>query len=216
MNTLLVSKDDEIVQYVVEKSKLAALGSILGDGYLTPINGRGSRLWVKYDDKSFSYLQWMQGMLKPFGVGEIKKKKGYHQHYFLTDGSAYLAELHLLFYEQGGNKRIPQEIFDLLYHPLSLAVWYMDDGNLDWRNKYHNSPTIATYCFTLGDCIRLAEVLSKNFGVSAKVHKSTMRGKVYYRLYIEARSREKFFELISPYIHPSFLYKLSVTRQQPR
>jgi hypothetical protein len=216
MQSLLSHKDDDIVHHAVETSKHVALGSILGDGYLTPVNGKGSRLWVKYDDKSLDYLHWVRELLKPFGVGEVKKKKGYHQHYFLTDGSAYIAELHLLFYDRDGKKRIPKEIFDLLYHPLALAVWYMDDGNLDWRKKYHNSPTIATYCFTREDCIRLAEVLSKIFGIFAKVHKSTMRGKVYYRLYIEAKSTERFFEIISPYIHPSFLYKLSVGRQQPR
>lgn len=211
-----MKQDDEIVHHALETSKQVALGSILGDGYLTPINGKGSRLWVKYDDKSLDYLYWMRDSLAPFGVGEIKKKKGYYQHYFLTDGSDYLATLYPLFYDQNGVKRIPQEIFNLLYHPLTLAVWYMDDGNLDWRNKYHNSPTIATYCFTREDCIRLTEVLFKNFGIIARVHKSTMRGKIYCRLYIEAKSTKRFMEIIFPYVHLSFNYKLSVGRQQPR
>lgn len=212
----LAHKDDEIVHHAVETSRSVALGSILGDGYLTPVNGKGSRLWVKYDDKSLAYLKWMRKMLRPFGVGQVKRKKGYHQHYFLTDGSPYLAELYPLFYGEEGNKKVPTEIVSMFHHPLTLAVWYMDDGNLDWRNKYHNSPTIATYCFTREDCIRLTEMLLKNFGIFARVHKSTMRGRVYYRLYIEARSTERFFKTISPYIRPSFRYKISVGRQQPR
>ena len=211
-----MEQGDEIVHYAVEMSKHVALDSILGDGYLTPVNRKGSRLWIKYDDKSFEYLQWMRELLKPFGVGEIKKKKGYHQHYFLTEGSRCLAELYSLFYGKRGVKRVPEKIFELFHSPLTLAVWYMDDGNLDWRRKYHNTPTIATYCFTQGDCIRLADVLLKNFGIFTRVHQSTMRGKVYFRLYIEAKSTERFFEIVSPYIHPSFTYKLSVSRQQPR
>ena len=69
---------------------------------------------------------------------------------------------------------------------------------------------------TNDDCIRLTEMLYKNFGIKSRVHKSTMRGKVYNRLYIESNSVNKFFDIIKPFIHPCFLYKIREDRQQPR
>lgn len=211
-------EDDDIVQHIIRKEHVQiAIGSILGDGFLVPLTKKErSRLWLKYDDKSYIYLQWLWEKLKPFGVGSLKAKKGYTQHYFLTYGSVFLGRLRKIFYPNGRVKEIPTNIIDLVQEPIVLAVWYMDDGNLDWRKKYHCNPTFATYCFSYSDCIRLTGMLFKNFGIYAKVHKSTMRGKVYFRLYIMSKSVDKFFEIIKPFICPCFSYKIGGVRQQPR
>ena len=211
-------EDEDIVLHTIEKEELQiAIGSILGDGYLTALSKKGkSRLWIKYDDKAFSYLMWIRDKLKPFGVGLVKKKKGYNQHYFLTDSSDILGGLQKIFYPDGHTKCVPENIRKLLLKPIALAGWYMDDGHFDWRFKYHRNPTIATYCFSHKDCICLTETLCENFRIQSKVHKCTMRGKVYNRLYILSNSVDKFFNLIKPYIHPHFLYKIQEGRQQPR
>lgn len=185
------------------------VGSILGDGFLTPLTKRKklSRLWLKYDDKRYSYLEWLHRQLSPSGVGTIKKKKNYTQHYFLTNSLRELGILREQFYPHG-RKIIPKEIFSLLIHPLSLAVWYMDDGNLDFRDRYHCNVTFATYGFNQKGCRTLVEVLRKNFGISSRVHRTTMRGKVYFRLYIMSESTNVFMGLVRPYMHSAFSYKL--------
>lgn len=211
-------KDDDIVLQTIQKEELQiAIGSILGDGYLTVLTkGKCSRLWIKYNDRYYSYLLWMREKLRPFGVGLVKEKGKYNQHYFLTDSSELLGLLRELFYPDRKTKRVPENIKELLLTPVALAVWYMDDGNFDWRVKYHRNPTIATYAFSHQDCLRLTETLWRNFGVQSRIHKSTMRSKKYNRLYIVSDSVDKFFDLIRPYIHPCFSYKIQEGRQQPR
>jgi len=195
---------------MLERARHIIIGSILGDGFLTPLTKRRnlSRLWLKYDDDNLEYLRWLHRMLMPIGVEPIKKKGGnYTQHYFLTHSSRELGILREKFYK-GGKKMIPEDIDELLVHPLSLAVWYMDDGNLDFRDHYHCNATFATYGFDRSGCDTLVKVLGKNFGIQCRIHRTTMRNKTYYRLYILSGSTDLFMDLVKPYMHPRFVYKL--------
>lgn len=185
------------------------VGSILGDGHVTPENVRGeSQLWFKYCNKSLQYLSWLHKELRLIGVYRIKPKNGYNQHQFRTFRSKDIGRLRRLFYPSG-IKIIPGGI-NFLLSPLSVAIWYMDDGNLDFRDRYHCSPSFATYNFSQDDCEKLKIIFKKNFEVSCAVHKSTMRSKVYWRLYVLSDSTQKFFNLVSPYIHPCFSYKIRI------
>lgn len=185
------------------------VGSILGDGHLDKLTRNGSRWIIKYDDRSLPYLKWLHSQLYSLGISEVKAKKGnYHQHYFHTKPSLKVGYWMNLFYPQG-RKLIPENIKSLLISPLSLAVWYMDDGNLDFRNKYHFNSTFATFCFSYEECKLLANTLKENFGVEARVHKTTMRGKLYFRLYIPSKFMIKFVNLIKKYIHPCMKYKIN-------
>lgn len=182
------------------------VGSILGDGFLEKPCRNGSRLVIKYDDKSFEYLRWLHTKLKPFGVSEIKKKLGYNQHYFSTKPSLEAANYWYLFYPKG-KKTVPNSIQEILNNPLSLAIWYMDDGNLDNRPKYHCNSSFATFCFSYKECILLSKTLEKNFGIETRVHLSSMRGKRYYRLYVISKSMKSFMKIIQKFIIPCMRYK---------
>ena len=173
--------------------KQVVIGLILGDGNLRPPTKRKgeSLLDVKYSDRYLSYLCWLHKVLKPVGVNPIKPKKEFNQHRFYTKPSKELGELYKIFYPQGV-KIIPERIFRFLTNPLSLAVWYMDDGSLDFRDRYHFNACFATYNFSKNDCELLRKVLLLNFGLKTRVHKSTMRGKIYFRLYVLAESMERF------------------------
>jgi len=185
------------------------IGSILGDGWIdTPSKG-GSRWIIKYDDKYLPYLNWLYLKLRSFGLCEMKSKSGnYHQHYFSTKTSQEIVVWRKLFYPKG-KKIIPNSIEKLLIDPISLAVWYMDDGTLDNRSKNHFNASIATYCFSYVECLLLAETLMKNFKIKARVHKCTMRGKTYYRLYIKSESMNSFINLISKHVQPCMAYKIN-------
>lgn len=192
------------------------VGSILGDGYMTELTvKKKSRLWLKYDDRYLSYLEWLHEELRPIGVGIIKGKKGYHQHQFLTDSSSEIGKLKMLFYPKG-KKLVPKNIDQLLIDPSSLAVWYMDDGTLDQRERYHFNALFATHGFSFEDCVRLAKVLNINFKIQTSVCRCLMRGKLRYRLYLWSRSMDHFMDLIEPYILPCFAHKIRKSRQQQR
>lgn len=191
------------------KIKAILVGLILGDGHLTPFVGKSkrSRMEVKGDNKSLSYLRWLHQELQPLGISELKPKKNYHQHRCYTKTTEEIGKLRKLFYPRG-EKIIPAQIKTLLKKPLTLAVWYQDDGTLDCRDKYHYNAMFSTYCFSFNDCQLLVNALRKNFKLDARVCKCQMRGKTRFRIYITASSMERFIKIIKPYINPCFEYKI--------
>lgn len=189
--------------------KQILIGSVLGDGHLTRLSKKGlSSLYLKYDDKTFSYLEWLHEMFCPIGTSGIKEKSkgGYHQHYFTTLPSEQLGYYRKLFYP-AGKKIVPENISELLTHPIALSVWYMDDGSVDFRAKYHRNATFSTFCFSFRECEYLQRMLESNFSIRVSIHKTKMRGKIYFRLYIRSESMDGFLDLIRKYIHPCFRYK---------
>lgn len=187
------------------------IGSVLGDGHLhkLAVRNQTSQLYLSQHSNKLPYLEWLRDVLSDgITVRSIKPKTGYSQYYIFTEPCLELGELKKKFYPKGIKKVIPTDIENLLVHPLSLAVWYMDDGTLDNRNHYHRNAMIATYCFSFEDCRRLAKAIRKNFEFEAKVTKCKMRKKAYPRLYIPSKSMPRFISLVKPYIHPCFRYKI--------
>lgn len=198
----------------MDRSEQVVIGSILGDGSLSKIKSKTqtSYLMISQHFSKRPYLEWLRKEIgNRFETGDIKPKLGYkkgqEQFYFNTRSSKRLGEFRKFFYPSG-KKIIPRNIKFLLSHPISLAVWYMDDGCLDQRYKYHRNSTFATYSFSFNDCYLLKQVIKDNFGLSVSVNKNTMRGKLYPRLYVLSESMNKFIKLIKPYIHPVYKYKL--------
>jgi hypothetical protein len=201
-----------------KKIRAILIGSILGDGYLTSFEGasKRSRLDVKGDNKNLAYLKWLHKELRPLGVSNLKPKKNYHQHRFYTKTTKDIGKFRSLFYRKG-KKIIPENIKKLLNNPLTIAVWYQDDGTLDCRSKYHYNAMFATYCFSFRDCELLAKTLKGNFNLDVRVCKCRMRGKIRPRLYIASVSMDRFIGLIKPYINLCFKYKIrKLTSQQQR
>ena len=97
-------------------------------------------------------------------------------------------------------KIIPYNIFYWLT-PLSLAVWFMDDGS-----KYKNSARIATNCFTFEEITFLCDVLKKKFCIVASPCKSGV-GKGHI-IYIHVESMKLFTRIVKPHMVPSMYYKL--------
>jgi len=187
-----------------------AVGSILGDGCLKQLSKRKkcSQLYVSQHTSKLPYLEWLHCKLKQgFAINSIKSKKGYSQYYFMTKPDRRLGLLKEVFYPEG-LKIIPSNINELLTYPTSLAVWYMDDGTLDRRSKYHYNALFATYGFSFEGCDLLTKVLHNNFGLDASVTSCKMRSKIYPRLYIKSASMDSFISLVQPFIHPVFQYKI--------
>jgi len=193
----------------MEKNLDVVIGSVLGDAHLYKLTKKSkSGIFISQHDSKYPYLEWLHSKIgKDFDLHPIRPKTGYKQHYFWSKFNLRFGELRNTFYH-GRTKIIPSGIFDLLTSPRSIAVWYMDDGNLDKRDKYHFNSTFATYCFSFEECRVLCEVLNKNFGIKASVNQTKMRGKIYPRLYIWSESMNKFINTIKPFINPVFSYKI--------
>lgn len=80
-----------------------------------------------------------------------------------------------------------------------LAYWFMDDGC-----KGNNGYILNTQSFSLKEQEVLADALGRKFKFEVNIHKDRNN----YRLYISAKSKDSFTEIIKPYVLPCFFYKL--------
>ena len=193
-----------------QRQKDILIGTILGDGHLEK-NGKGVRLKVDHGMMQSGYLNWKYvefknlAPSKPRTIRSFHKKeqKFYERLHFATFSNGVFAEWRNLFYEQRV-KIIPPNIDKILVSPLSLAVWFMDDG---YKRNDCNALRLNTDLFTYEEQELLQKCLYANFGIISTIHR---KGKTY-NLYIPERASKKFCELIRPYCLDSLLYKVSLT-----
>lgn len=107
-----------------------------------------------------------------------------------------------------GKKIVPP---DLKLTPITIAVWYMDDGGLT-TNK---TPTarFATNCFDFESISilrsKFSEIGIKTYLVKEGQKEFFKTGKpIQYRIVVSTESSDDFFNLISGYVVPSMQYKL--------
>lgn len=79
-----------------------------------------------------------------------------------------------------------------------------DDGTRGAKIGKTAAYCIATHSFSYEDQLILVKALEKNFGIKSVLYKD----KTYFRLSIKKESHKAFRELITPFIHPYFEYKL--------
>lgn len=184
------------------KQKEVVIGCILGDGYLRKLEGRRDAfLEINHSIKAKEYVDWKWKILKSIAASPPKSRrqnKGLWKeaYRFFTREHQELTELWRKFYKDG-KKFIPKG-FTLT--PLSLAVWFMDDGSRTKKGDVY----LNCQQFDFESQRRLLHAL-RLLGIRARMNKD---GK-YYRIRIYKESLPKFFEIIKPYIHPSMQYKLS-------
>jgi hypothetical protein len=183
--------------------KETLIGIVLGDGYLEP-HGRGIRLQVSHAARCHAYVAWKRDELLELGPSPLhyNDNGGYPFWRFVTRCHSYLAELRRLFYRDG-RKVVPETIGELLTHPKSLAVWFMDDGTCD---KRQGSILFETQCFDAVGLDLLKRALWINFRIKATVHRSGVRRG--QRLYVTVADARKLAELVLPYVLPELRYKL--------
>lgn len=189
----------------IEKQVL--FGTLLGDGNL--------RIDIKNKSKNTSgkieHCQKQIELLKLkkeiFGnlCSEIKEisrfdkrtNKTYHSCYIRFKTNPELNEFHSMFYENN-KKKIPHNL--KLLTPLSIAIWFMDDGVKATKGGYY----FSTNSFTKEDTERLAKELENRYNLNTSLH---YKGKEQYMIYIKKSSASDFEKLIENYIIPSMYYK---------
>lgn len=194
------------------------IGSILGDGCVYDGDRGNPCYYIKQCKENKEYVFWLYQELQNLCPSPPKQRSDNRQWYFYTSKLKNLSPFGKAFYEgerENRRKRIPENIVEILTSSLSLAAWYMEDGTLDYREKDHCAFSLSVNCFTITEVKLLSLTLRKNFGIISTVQNPLCRGKRYPRLYIGARGRERFLNLIQPYIHKCFAYKLPQNRVSP-
>jgi recombination protein RecA len=189
----------------------AALGMLMGDGALSSNKpGHAARLRWGHGAKQAAYGEWKASLFGNLTVSRSANQKG--AVFFDVKALAELAELRRAVYA-GGKKVLSHDYLKRL-SPLSLALWYMDDGGFTVRSKGLQQRTeggsgrteICVQAFSTGSRERLRDYLADTWGIHTKLISSGARGMAV--LQFPTAETAKFHALIAAYIHPSMEYKL--------
>lgn len=183
------------------------IGTILGDAYIDRYP-KDARVAIMHSLKQKEYVNWKYGELKRFtkmipsqsSYFDKRYNKNYFWWRFQTRRFPVFKEIATIFYK-GKRKIIPQNIDQILTQPISLAVWYMDDGG---RRKDCHGMFLNTLSYSKIEQTKLQKCLLKNFGINTRIHWISDG----FRLYIPKDNAKRFCEIIAPYIIPSMVYKL--------
>ena len=183
------------------------IGAILGDAYVER-HEKDARVAIMHSIKQKELVDWKYQELKRFVKMQPMQSEYFDSRYgkkyfwwrFQTRRFPELKLLGDMFYRKN-KKIIPKNIDQLLKDPISLAVWYMDDGG---RRKDCHGMFLNTLSFSKTEQQKLQKCLAKNFGIETRVHWISDG----YRLYIPTSHAKYFCKLISPHIIPSMIYKL--------
>ena len=187
-----------------EYQKAVIIGNILGDGCLCDNWSKtNSRLIISHSIDQKEYIEWKYEILKPWILTAPRYYNKNRSLTIRTISHPELTALRKIFYV-GNKKIIPQNIEDLIRNPLTMAVWFMDDGNALKSKEKVRAYHLNTQSFTFDENQFLSEIFLKVYGIHTNVHKNNG----YFRLYVSSKSIIAFADIIRPHLHPSLLYKL--------
>lgn len=190
------------------------VGTILGDGFLRfPGRSHQANLTIDHGDKQREYVWWKYEQLKEWVLTPPKQlSRVYHKDRtrtliswrFSTVSHTSFSTYYDFFYRDG-SKIIPVNISDLVIHPLTLAVWLMDDGN-----KNQDVLFLSTQNFAVQEQERLRCCLQSNFGIESTLNfHGYSKGERLYRIRLTREGSKKAWQLVRPYVIPSLKYKFS-------
>lgn len=191
-----------------QRQKEIALGSLLGDAYLRPSNRAKTSFALSFchGEKQRQYLDWKYNEFQNFvtqsdyycNCREFHGNRPTYQ--FSTIAHPYLSELHNLCYSTGKKAVTADWLYQL--SPLSLAVWYMDDGSI---NKRYGTIVLCTNSFSVDEHAIMVDYFISRYGIAPKIEP---RRNGQFVLRINASQRTHFLELVSPHIPDCMSYKL--------
>lgn len=195
------------------------VGTLLGDASISK-SGRAKYTYrFKQGLPNIKYLTYMYLILKPWlTTGSPSLDKSFDTRtntthigilLLVSTSFYYTLEINMLnsiFYKEINNKRtkvVPLNISSLLT-PLALAHWIMDDGHY-----YNGGIYLNTQSFNMEGLQLLLDALQSNFGITAKL-KPVSGSNSQKRIFVPAKFRQTFIDLVLPFMHSSMLYKLGL------
>lgn len=216
------SRHIEAPPFTCEQQDLI-VGSLLGDGCIRIGSKNAAFTKIQRKDR-LSYLEWMARILAPYSSGvrpvytseKLLGGKGgiiLERQKMSKTLTAYRLDTHQhpnwtnfenKWYDKNRIKIIPE---DLVLSPISLAIWYCDDGSNSASQR------MATFCiqsFTLEEADFLAKKLAE-FDIFPKITHVVSRytGKKMPLLKVYGKSYDNLIEIVKPHVFwDCFLYKI--------
>ena len=195
----------EIKQYpeYTKEQVEALVGTTLGDAYLEIKSGNGTGHCIHCLEQKqlifykYELLKNVSNEPRIIHKHDVRFKiPDYDCWYWYIKHNPKVAEICNLFYKDG-KKEVCPEIIDLI-SPLSLALWYMDDGS-----KVKDGGFIyCTNAFSMDSLNLLNNMLNNKFNLQSKIWEKS------HELYISRNSSDTFCNIVESYIVDDMKYKL--------
>lgn len=176
-------------------------GTILGDTHLshrsTNVNGSMAHCIKQkafIDYKHQKLCRFVTEVREVVKIDKRFKNSEYHTYQMYIKASKALNKL----YSKTYKNKIKYVDKELLYRltGLGIATWYMDDGS-----NCHYGYIFCTHGFSKADVCLIQQFFKEKYDINTTIRKDNV-------VYIKADSKQKFKDLVSPYIIPSMQYKL--------
>jgi recombination protein RecA len=213
---------DRVLQSVAQRLSdvqwQVLLGGLMGDGALPPSKSRhAARFRWGHGSKQVAYGDWKASLFANLTVSRSTNAKG--AVFYDVQPLPELAELRRAVYF--GGKKVFSDDYLKQLTPLSLAVWYMDDGSFALRSEGKQRRTegesgraeICVEAMEPTTRLRLRNYLADTWGIDARLISRGQERKA--ALVFPRGATDKLHALIAPFVHPVMSYKL-VTRFRGR
>lgn len=193
-----------------DQCKAILYGSLLGDGSLQlQKHYANARFYIRHSQVQEEYFNWKVNALQEIASDrsiQVSEKSGYSQNkslLFQSRALPQLTEIHDITHDK--NRLSIQRRWLNHLTPLSLAIWWLDDGSLI---SNHRKGVLCTDGFDEHGVNLLARYLKVAWDVDVHVgpivrHRGKDRNyskEVYYRLWFGTEELKKFLRIIIPHV----------------
>ena len=192
------------------------LGCILGDSSINynpkhPLSGYKTISFI-HSEKQIDYFNYKKQLFgELFKVSkDLISGYGFPMKSGLLQANAGMSQfIHEYCIGQDGKRKVSKKMLDYM-SPLSLAIWYMDDGALSHRNSDKQRPRamLCTNRYTYDEHLLFLDMFREKFNLTPKIGNSNVyNGHV---LLFSADDTERLSAIINPYVCDSMKYKLPI------
>lgn len=174
-----------------QEQRDAIIGILLGQGHVKK-HGNSYRIDIKYPESKKELLFWYKTILGNF-VNVIYKNNNSNNFSLQTATHNELSFFYKLFYEN--HKKIVREQLFNYVTPLSLAIWFSDQGEI----KNHLTMKFNSNKLSKSDHEILQYILKVKFNVRTKICAYIRNNIEYYYLSVNKENSEKLTQIIKPY-----------------
>jgi len=203
-------------QPITQRQKEIIYGAFMGDGSRMSPNA----IRIKHGPKQKDYVYWKYKELQsiasrePYLTTEFDKRfqKDIISWIFYTKANSDVELIVSQFYNNEKKKKIVTPGILEQLTPLSIAIWFQDDGKTDFNRRgifvgqaaITPSAIFCTESFSLDECQMICDWFKAKYNIEA-VLRNCKKGKRYR---IRIVNFYDFVELIKPYVFPLFQYKI--------
>ena len=200
-----------VPHHLSELQREVVLGGLMGDGALSPTrSGHGARFRWGHGAQQEAYGDWKASLFGNLRVGRSTNAAG--AVFYDLQPLPELASLRDAVYVDG--KKVLSWDYLKALTPLSLAIWYMDDGTfalpaagLQERTRDGSGRSeICVQAMEPTTRARLVDYLADTWGIRATLTSRGRRGQAV--LVFPKDETDKLHALIAPFVHPSMDHKL--------